>query len=113
MCLLAEVAYEHDEALRAHLPLLFHSMAVVLDAGEAIVFRHAQQVILNLLYSLSARHLELRRTSGEIQSYGISKRSSILASLSNASKRGCLTKIQLSLAVVTVAAVIRKRSPCG
>lgn len=66
VCLLAEVAYEHDEDFRGHLPLLLHSMLLLLDSTDALVFRHAQQVITHLLYSLSVRHLELHRASGQL-----------------------------------------------
>ncbi|KAK9829934.1 hypothetical protein WJX72_008722 [[Myrmecia] bisecta] len=64
MCLLAEIAYEHDEDFRSHLPLLFHATLIVMDSAEPLVYRHAQQVLVNLLYSLSARHLEVHRAAG-------------------------------------------------
>ena len=64
VCLLAEVAYEHDEDFRGHLPLLFHSMLLLMDSSETLVFRHAQQVVIHLLHSLCARHLELHRAAG-------------------------------------------------
>jgi hypothetical protein len=44
MCLLAEVAYEHDEDLREHVPLLLQALLVVQDSPEPIVYQHAQQV---------------------------------------------------------------------
>lgn len=65
VCLLAEVAYEHDEDFRGHLPLLFHTMLLLMDSTDNLVFRHAQQVVTHLLYSLSVRHLELHRAAGE------------------------------------------------
>ncbi|EIE19264.1 hypothetical protein COCSUDRAFT_48883 [Coccomyxa subellipsoidea C-169] len=58
LCLLAEVAYEHDEDLREHAPLLLHALLVVQDSPEPIVYQHAQQALLNILFSLSTRHLE-------------------------------------------------------
>ena len=48
LCLLAEVAYEHDEDLREHAPLLLHALLVVQDSPEPIVYQHAQQVTLVL-----------------------------------------------------------------
>ncbi|KAL3146697.1 hypothetical protein ABBQ32_000921 [Trebouxia sp. C0010 RCD-2024] len=66
MCLLAEVAYEHDEDFRSHLPLLFHATVTAMDSAEPVVYQHAQQALVNLLYSLSARHLELHKTSGAL-----------------------------------------------
>ncbi len=58
MCLLAEMAYEHNEDLREHVPLLLHVLLSIQDCPEPIVYHHAQQALLNLLYSLSTRHLE-------------------------------------------------------
>lgn len=66
MCLLAEVAYEHDEDFRSHLPLLFHATITAMDSPEPLVYQHAQQALVNLLYSLSARHLELHKSSGAL-----------------------------------------------
>ena len=68
MCLLAEVAYEHDEDFRSHLPLLFHATLIAMDSPEPLVYQHAQQALVNLLYSLSARHLELHKNSGALVS---------------------------------------------
>lgn len=65
VCLLAEVAYEHDEDFRGHLPLLFHAMLLLMDSTDSLVFRHAQQVVTHLLYSLSVRHLEIHRAAGD------------------------------------------------
>lgn len=64
MCLLAEVAYEHDEDFRSHLPLLFHATITAMDSSEPLVYQHAQQTLVNLLYSLSARHLEVHKNGG-------------------------------------------------
>ncbi|CAL8468215.1 g7754 [Coccomyxa elongata] len=58
MCLLAEMAYEHNEDLREHVPLLLHVLLTIQDCPEPIVYHHAQQALLILLYSLSTRHLE-------------------------------------------------------
>lgn len=44
LCLLAEVAYENDNAIREHLPQLLHALLVVMDSAEPIVYQHAQQV---------------------------------------------------------------------
>ena len=77
VCLLAEVAYEHDEDFRGHLPLLFHSMLLLMDSTDSLVFRHAQQVITHLLYSLSVRHLELHRAAGEGTSVPVNDAASI------------------------------------
>ncbi|KAK9839278.1 hypothetical protein WJX81_005497 [Elliptochloris bilobata] len=57
LCLLAEVAYEHDEPFRAHLPLLLHAMLVALDAREPLVAGHARAVVSHLLHALAARHV--------------------------------------------------------
>ena len=58
------MAYEHDEDFRGHLPLLFHATLTAMDAPEPLVYQHAQQLLVNLLYSLSARHLELHKAAG-------------------------------------------------
>eukprot|EP00891_Asterochloris_glomerata_P001080 jgi/Astpho2/1080/fgenesh1_pg.00017_%23_19_t len=68
LCLTAEVAYEHDEDFRGHLPLLFHATLTAMDAPEPLVYQHAQQLLVNLLYSLSARHLELHKAAGAMLS---------------------------------------------
>jgi hypothetical protein len=44
VCLLAEVAYESDEAVREHLPQLLHALLMMMDSAEPIVYQHAQQV---------------------------------------------------------------------
>ncbi|KAJ7549297.1 hypothetical protein O6H91_07G048400 [Diphasiastrum complanatum] len=59
LILLAEIAYENDEDFRGHLPLLFHVTFVSMDSSEDIVLKHCQQLLVNLLYSLAGRHLEL------------------------------------------------------
>eukprot|EP00850_Spirogloea_muscicola_P018806 SM000176S03137 [mRNA] locus=s176:102016:119238:- [translate_table: standard] len=59
LILLAEIAYENDEDFRPHLPLLFHVTFVSMDSTQAIVLEHCQQLLVNLLYSLAGRHLEL------------------------------------------------------
>ncbi|CAM8994511.1 unnamed protein product [Rhodiola kirilowii] len=59
LILLAEIAYENDEDFRHHLPLLFHVTFVSMDSSEDIVLEHCQHLLVNLLYSLAGRHLEL------------------------------------------------------
>ncbi|ERN09549.1 protein furry homolog-like [Amborella trichopoda] len=59
LILLAEIAYENDEDFRGHLPLLFHVALVSMDSSEDIVLKHCQHLLVNLLYSLAGRHLEL------------------------------------------------------
>ncbi|CAI5507771.1 unnamed protein product [Closterium sp. Naga37s-1] len=59
LILLAEIAYENDEDFRGHLPLLFHVTFVLMDSSEVVVLEHAQQLLVNLLYTLAGRHLEL------------------------------------------------------
>ena len=66
LCLLAEVAWEQDEDLRSHLPLLLHASTVCLDSPEPTVASHALLAITHLLYSLSVRHLELARAGGTL-----------------------------------------------
>ncbi|KAL9273877.1 Cell morphogenesis protein PAG1-like protein [Drosera capensis] len=62
LILLAEIAYENDEDFREHLPLLFHVTFVSMDSSEEIVLKHCQHLLVNLLYSLAGRHLELYET---------------------------------------------------
>ncbi|WOL05337.1 hypothetical protein Cni_G14065 [Canna indica] len=59
LILLAEIAYENDEDFHEHLPLLFHVTFVSMDSSEDIVLLHSQYLLVNLLYSLAGRHLEL------------------------------------------------------
>ncbi|CAN1839163.1 Cell morphogenesis protein PAG1 [Linum perenne] len=59
LILLAEIAYENDEDFREHLPLLFHVTFVSMDSSEDIVLEHCQHLLVNLLYSLAGKHLEL------------------------------------------------------
>ena len=61
LCLLAEIAYEHDEDFTGHLALLLHAVLLVVDAEEALVAGHAQQLLINCLYSLSARALDVQQ----------------------------------------------------
>jgi len=75
LCLLAEVAYEHDEDFRPHMPLLLHACICCLDQeGEAdaehggsgcTVSAHAQQLLMHLLYSVSARYIEAATDAGQ------------------------------------------------
>ncbi|KAL8137973.1 hypothetical protein V2J09_003974 [Rumex salicifolius] len=59
LILLAEIAYENDEDFRQYLPLLFHVTFVSMDSSEDIVLEHCQHLLVNLLYSMAGRHLEL------------------------------------------------------
>nr|CAB3451600.1 unnamed protein product [Digitaria exilis] len=59
LILLAEIAYENDEDFRENLPLLFHVTCVSMDSSEDIMLEHCQDLLVNLLYSLAGRHLEL------------------------------------------------------
>ncbi|GKA17859.1 furry homolog-like protein [Tanacetum coccineum] len=59
LILLAEIAHEIGEDFREHLPLLFHVTFVSMDSSEDVVLKHCQRVLVNLLYSLGGRHLEL------------------------------------------------------
>ena len=47
VCLLAEVAYEHDEDFRGHLPLLFHTMLLLMDSTDNLVFRHVHLLFVS------------------------------------------------------------------
>lgn len=64
LILLAEIAYENDEDFRSHLPLLFHVAFVSMDSRSALVLEHCQQLLVNLLYSLAGRHLDLYEAAG-------------------------------------------------
>ncbi|WIA40102.1 hypothetical protein OEZ86_013510 [Tetradesmus obliquus] len=64
LCLLTEVAYEHDEDFSSHLALLCHSCLLLVDHEEALVAGAAAQLLVHVLYSLSARQLELRQEEG-------------------------------------------------
>ncbi|KAJ3672294.1 hypothetical protein LUZ60_007015 [Juncus effusus] len=64
LILLAEIAYENDEDFRENLPLLFHVTCVSMDSSEDIVLEHCQDLLVNLLYSLAGRHLELYEVEG-------------------------------------------------
>ena len=58
VCLLAEVAYEHDEDFRGHLPLLFHTMLLLMDSTDNLVFRSPYPQLNPLPHSASM--LEIR-----------------------------------------------------
>jgi hypothetical protein len=64
-CLLTQVAYEHDEDFSSHLALLCHVCLLLVDHEEQLVAAAAQQLLINCLYSLSARHLELLQEEGQ------------------------------------------------
>jgi hypothetical protein len=53
-----QVAYEHDEDFRSHLPTLFHVAVVSMDCVEGVVRRHTQQLLINLVHSLAVKPLE-------------------------------------------------------
>ncbi|KAG2450803.1 hypothetical protein HYH02_004640 [Chlamydomonas schloesseri] len=55
LCCLAEVVLEH-EVDPQHLPLLLHVAVTAGDHEEPVVAAHAQQLVINLLYSLSAKY---------------------------------------------------------
>jgi hypothetical protein len=60
-----QVAYEHDEDFSSHLALLCHVCLLLVDHEEQLVAAAAQQLLINCLYSLSARHLELLQEEGQ------------------------------------------------
>ncbi|KAK9846072.1 hypothetical protein WJX84_000717, partial [Apatococcus fuscideae] len=66
LCLIAEVAYEHDEVFRAHLPLVLHATLLEMDSAEPLVFRHCHIMLIHLLFSLSAQHLEVQQSAGSM-----------------------------------------------
>ncbi|KAG2493487.1 hypothetical protein HYH03_008303 [Edaphochlamys debaryana] len=57
LCCLAEVVLEQPVDPQ-HLHLLLHVATTAADHGEPVVAAHCQQLLTNLLYSLSARHIE-------------------------------------------------------
>ncbi|PKA53442.1 hypothetical protein AXF42_Ash012384 [Apostasia shenzhenica] len=87
LILLAEIAYENDEDFRENLPLLFHVTCVSMDSSDDIVLEHCKNLLVNLLYSLAGRHLELY---GSETSEGENKHKveSLIKYIQ--SKRGCL-----------------------
>jgi len=64
VCLVAEVVYEHDEPVRGHAAALAHAALLAAFGAEPLVARHALQLAVHLLHSLSARHCHLHRASG-------------------------------------------------
>lgn len=87
LILLAEIAYENDEDFREHLPLLFHVTFVSMDSSEDIVLEHCQHLLVNLLYSLAGRHLELYEVEN---SDGENKQQVVSLIKYVQSKRGCM-----------------------
>lgn len=87
LILLAEIAYENDEDFRGNLPLLFHVTCVSMDSSEDLVLTHCQHLLVNLLYSLAGRHLELY---GVENSEGESKQQVVSLIKYIQSKRGSL-----------------------
>lgn len=67
MCLAAEVVYELDEEVRGHCAALAHAALLGTASAEPLVARHALQLLIHLLHSLSARHCYLHRISGELR----------------------------------------------
>ena len=60
--LLAEVAAEHDEDFRVHLPVLLHAVVATLAGSpEPTVRAHCRQLLANLAHALAARPLAARR----------------------------------------------------
>ena len=56
--LLAEVAAEHDEDFRVHLPVLLHAVVATLAGSpEPTVRAHCRQLLANLAHALAARPL--------------------------------------------------------
>ncbi|KAL4428595.1 hypothetical protein ABPG77_008907 [Micractinium sp. CCAP 211/92] len=64
LSLLIEVAYEHDEEFRQHLPQLLHVCLLNADSPNPSVRRDSQQLLIYLLYSLSLKHLEAAQSTG-------------------------------------------------
>ncbi|CAG9464766.1 unnamed protein product [Pedinophyceae sp. YPF-701] len=58
LCLLSEIAYEHDEDFGNHLPLVLHLALICMDSENPTVFQHCQHLTLNMVYSLSAAQSE-------------------------------------------------------
>ncbi|KAL0919790.1 hypothetical protein M5K25_011908 [Dendrobium thyrsiflorum] len=87
LILLAEIAYENDEDFRENLPLLFHVTCVSMDSSEDIVLEHCKNLLVNLLYSLAGRHLELYGTANS-EGENKHKVESLIKYIQ--SKRGCL-----------------------
>ncbi|XP_020587896.1 cell morphogenesis protein PAG1 isoform X2 [Phalaenopsis equestris] len=87
LILLAEIAYENDEDFRENLPLLFHVTCVSMDSSEDIVLEHCKNLLVNLLYSLAGRHLELYGTTNS-EGENKHKVESLIKYIQ--SKRGCL-----------------------
>lgn len=53
-----QVAYEHDEDFIPHMAPLLHMALLCLDADEALVAATAQQLLINMVYSMSAAWVE-------------------------------------------------------
>jgi hypothetical protein len=45
LCLLAELAYQHEDAFHGHLPVLLLVCIIKMDASQECVQKHAQQVM--------------------------------------------------------------------
>jgi len=64
LCLLAEVAYEHDERFRMHLPMSLHTMLVALDAREPLVATRTRAPPAHLLHALPGGRAPLGGAGG-------------------------------------------------
>jgi hypothetical protein len=58
LCLLAELACEHDEEFRPHLAPVLHACVVFADSRAPAVRRESAQLLQTALYSLACKHLE-------------------------------------------------------
>jgi hypothetical protein len=52
-----EVAYEQDEVLRPHLPLLLHAAFVAMDHPSSMLHNHAKALLINLVQSVVLKQL--------------------------------------------------------
>ena len=63
--LLAEVAAEHDEDFRVHLPVLLHAVVATLAGSpEPTVRAHCRQLLANLTHAIAARPLGAKGRAG-------------------------------------------------
>ena len=69
--LLAEVAAEHDEDFRVHLPVLLHAaVATLAGSPEPTVRAHCRQLLANLTHALAARPLGAKGRSAVGDAFG-------------------------------------------
>lgn len=81
LCLLSEVAYEATSELLEHVPKLLHIAVVCMDSPSTPVQQHAQQLLLNLVFSVHTRVEGL----GDMRSYA--KATALIAYLQSANGR--------------------------